>query len=148
MLWESESSLNTCLALLSTRAVGILVWKKDMVHPPLHGLLEAQQHHQTHTYSLWNPLYIAPQLTHIVLCRFFSILDLLRCPMKNNTKQPSPAICIYTTEGLFQFHVMPFVFCSAPATLMVVMDLVLAGFQWGECVVYIYTSVASLSYVQ
>ena len=43
----------------------------------------------------------------------------------------------HTTEGLFQFKVMPFGLCNAPATFQRLMDLVLAGLQWSDYLVYL-----------
>ena len=48
-----------------------------------------------------------------------------------------PKIAFCTTEGLFQFKVMPFGLCNAPATFQRLMDLVLAGLQWSHCLVYL-----------
>jgi len=42
-----------------------------------------------------------------------------------------------TQEGLFEFNVMPFGLCNAPATFQRLMDCVLAGLQWSSCLVYI-----------
>ena len=42
-----------------------------------------------------------------------------------------------TQEGLFEFKVMPFGLCNAPATFQRLMDLILAGVQWSTCLVYI-----------
>ena len=42
-----------------------------------------------------------------------------------------------TNEGLFQFRVMPFGLCNAPATFDRLMDLVLCGMRWSRCLVYL-----------
>ena len=42
-----------------------------------------------------------------------------------------------TNEGLFQFSVMPFGLCNAPATFERLMDRVLCGMRWSRCLVYL-----------
>lgn len=42
-----------------------------------------------------------------------------------------------TPDGLYEFKVMPFGLCSAPATFQRVMDTVLAGLKWQMCLVYL-----------
>ena len=41
-----------------------------------------------------------------------------------------------TSEGLFEFNVMPFGLCNAPATFQRLMDSVLTGLHWKTCLVY------------
>ena len=42
-----------------------------------------------------------------------------------------------THSGLFQFRVMPFGLCNAPATFERLMDRVLQGLRWSRCLVYL-----------
>ncbi|KAM7289527.1 reverse transcriptase family protein [Ixodes scapularis] len=42
-----------------------------------------------------------------------------------------------TPDGLYEYKVMPFGLCSAPATFLRVMDTVLAGLKWQMCLVYL-----------
>eukprot|EP00731_Ephydatia_muelleri_P000931 Em0001g931a len=68
----------------------------------------------------------------------FSTLDLIcgywQVEMDENDRQKT-AFCMQ--EGLFEFKVMPFGLCNAPATFQRLMDLVLSGIQWKSCLVYI-----------
>ena len=69
--------------------------------------------------------------------QWFSTLDLLSGYWQVEVEEadrPKTAFC--TTEGLFQFKVMPFGLSNAPATFQRVMDLALAGLQWSQCLVY------------
>ena len=70
--------------------------------------------------------------------QWFTTLDLMsgywQVEVEEKDRQKT-AFC--TTEGLFQFKVMPFGLCNAPATFQRLMDLMLAGLQWSECLVYL-----------
>ncbi|KAK8788355.1 hypothetical protein V5799_021870 [Amblyomma americanum] len=42
-----------------------------------------------------------------------------------------------TPDGLYEFKVLPFGLCSAPATFQRMMDTVLSGLKWQSCLVYL-----------
>ena len=70
--------------------------------------------------------------------KWFSTLDLISGYWQvevNPKDREKTAFC--TPEGLFEFKVMPFGLCNAPATFQRLMDMVLAGVQWTSCLVYI-----------
>ena len=82
--------------------------------------------------------HIDTTLDTLASARWFTTLDLLsgywQVKINENDKEKT-AFC--TMEGLFQFRVMPFGLCNAPATVQNSIDLVLAGLQWSHCLVYI-----------
>ena len=70
--------------------------------------------------------------------RWFSTLDLLSGYWQVEIAQADKektAFCV--PDELFQFNVMPFGLCNAPATFQRLMDTVLAGLQWERCLVYL-----------
>ena len=70
--------------------------------------------------------------------RWFSTLDLVSGYWQVEVAEADrdkTAFC--TTEGLFEFKVMPFGLCNAPATFQRLMDFILAGLNWAHCLVYL-----------
>ena len=70
--------------------------------------------------------------------KWFTTLDLIsgywQVEMSDDDREKT-AFC--TPDGLFEFNVMPFGLCNAPATFQRLMDAVLAGLQWSSCLVYL-----------
>ena len=70
--------------------------------------------------------------------QWFSTMDLAggywQVAMSTDAKRKAAFV---THEGLFQFQVMPFGLCNAPATFECLMDRVLCGMRWSRCLVYL-----------
>ena len=70
--------------------------------------------------------------------QWFSTMDLAsgywQVAMSPEAKRKAAFV---TNEGLFQFRVMPFGLCNAPATFKRLMDRVLCGMRWSSCLVYL-----------
>ena len=69
--------------------------------------------------------------------RWFSTLDLASGYWQVSLSPEARCKTAFATHsGLFQFKVMPFGLCNAPATFERLMDRVLQGLQWSRCLVY------------
>ena len=70
--------------------------------------------------------------------RWFSTLDLASGYWQVSLSPEARCKTAFATHaGLFQFKVMPFGLCNAPATFERLMDQVLQGLQWSRCLVYL-----------
>jgi hypothetical protein len=70
--------------------------------------------------------------------KWFSTLDLAAGYWQVElTPRARKAAAFCTKSGLFEWNVMPFGLCNAPATFQRLMDRVLAGMQWETCLVYL-----------
>ena len=65
--------------------------------------------------------------------KWFSTLDLLSGYWQVEVDEADrDKTAFFTTEGLFQFRVMPVGLSNAPATIQRLMNLTLAGLQWPQ----------------
>ena len=70
--------------------------------------------------------------------QWFLTLDLASGYWQVSLSQAARAKTAFATHsGLFQFRVMPFGLCNAPATFERSMDRVLQGLRWNRCLVYL-----------
>ena len=90
----------------------------------------------------WKDAYPLPQidttLNTLAGFQWFSTLDLLSGYWQmqiQGDNRAKTAFC--TTEGLYQFRVMHFGLCNAPATFQRLMNPMLSGLQWAHCLVYL-----------
>ena len=68
----------------------------------------------------------------------FSSLDLLAGFWQIKIKEEDiPKTAFVTGSGFYEYRVMPFGLINSPATFQRIMDMVLAGLKWVECMVYI-----------
>ena len=70
--------------------------------------------------------------------QWFFTLDLANGYWQVSLSQEARVKTAFATHsGLFQFRVMPFSLCNAPATFERLMDRVLQGLRWSRCLVYL-----------
>ncbi|KAK8771557.1 hypothetical protein V5799_025197 [Amblyomma americanum] len=70
--------------------------------------------------------------------RFFSSLDLKSGYWQIEVdERDREKTAFVTPDGLYEFKVLPFGLCSAPAIFQRMMDTVLAGLKWQTCLVYL-----------
>ena len=81
---------------------------------------------------------IQESLDHLSGARWFSTLDLCmgywQVPVQKNDR---PKTAFASRRGLYEFSVMPFGLCNAPATFQRLMESVLRGLQFEICLVYL-----------
>ena len=81
---------------------------------------------------------IQDTLDTLSTARYFSTLDLTSGYWQvEMTPRARKAAAFCTRKGLFEWNVMPFGLCNAPATFQRLMDRVLVGLQWEMCLVYL-----------
>ena len=77
-------------------------------------------------------------LDTLASCKWFTTLDLLSGYWQLEVDATDREKTAFTTsEGLYEFTKMQFGLCNAPATFQRLMDLILAGLQWSNCLVYL-----------
>ena len=82
--------------------------------------------------------YIDDTLDMLAGKQWFSTLDLASGYWQVSLSRDARAKTAFATHsGLFQFRVMPFGLCNAPATFERLMDRVLQGLRWNRCLVYL-----------
>lgn len=87
-------------------------------------------------------VYPLPRIDDVIDClhsaSYFSSVDLRsgywQIPMHSDDKEKTAFV---TPDGLFEFNVMPFGLCNAPATFERFMDTILRGLKWEICLCYL-----------
>ena len=66
--------------------------------------------------------------------RLFNTLDLINGYRQVEDREKTAFV---TSEGLYEFNVLPFGMCNGPATFQRLMNILLAGIQWYSCLAYL-----------
>lgn len=81
---------------------------------------------------------IQDTLDTLSTAKWFSTLDLASGYWQVElTPRAKKAAAFCSRKGLFEWNIMPFGLCNAPATFQRLMDRVLVGLQWETCLVYL-----------
>ena len=86
--------------------------------------------------------YTLPRISETADClsgaKFFSTLDIDRAFWQVGIAEEDKCKTAFVVDGkLFEFNVMPFGSMNAPSTFQRLMDRVLRGLTWSQCLVYI-----------
>ena len=77
-------------------------------------------------------------LDHLSDSRWFSSMDMNAGYWQVKVEEADePKTAFPSRRGLFEFQVMPFGLCNAPATFERLMEIVLAGLHWEICLIYL-----------
>lgn len=113
----------------------VMVRKKDGTYRLCIDYRALNNHTITDAYPLPR---IQDTLDTLATAKWFSTLDLASGYWQVElTPRARRAAAFCTRNGLFEWNVMPFGLCNAPATFQRLMDRVLAGMQWETCLVYL-----------
>ena len=113
----------------------VIVKKKDGTHRFCVDYRELNN--VTHKDSYPLP-HIEDTLQSLHGARYFCSLDLASGYWQIEMDEESKAKTAFKTrEGLYQFNVMPFGLCNAPATFERLMDKILRGMVWDRCMCYL-----------
>ena len=81
---------------------------------------------------------IDESLDQLAGSKWFSCLDLSAGYWQVEVEpEDRPKTAFITRRGLFEFNVMPFGLCNAPASFERLMELVLSGLHWQICLIYL-----------
>uniref|UniRef100_A0A6G5AB96 Putative tick transposon n=1 Tax=Rhipicephalus microplus TaxID=6941 RepID=A0A6G5AB96_RHIMP len=81
---------------------------------------------------------IDDSLDRLRYARYFSSMDLKSGYWQIEVdERDREKTAFVTPDGLYEFKVLPFGLCSAPATFQRLMDTVLSGLKWQTCLVYL-----------
>ena len=113
----------------------VLVWKKD---GSFHFCVDYCKLIEVMHKDVYPLPWIDDTLNTLSGSKWFTTIDLLSGYWQVEVaREDHPKTAFCTSEGLFEFKVMPFGLTNTPATFQRLMDLVLAGLQWSQCLVYL-----------
>ncbi len=86
----------------------------------------------------WSPR-ISEAVDALSVAKFFTTMDLDRAFWQVGVAENDKCKTAFVIDGkLFEFNVMPFGSMNAPGTFQRLMDRVLRGLTWKQCLVYVY----------